>query len=237
MRGLDNFNTRRTEYFRDATVELEAFKAGQIDFRDRERRQGMGHRLRLPCGAEGAGEEGTAAPPSADRHARLRHEHPPAAVQGCPGAARAGDGVRFRMGQRQPVLWRLYPHQELFQQQRTRLERHPGGRRTGVAEQISRPTAARPVHQAVRAAGHRRVRQQSRGIARRAGAAGAGRLESEGPQAGRRRWAAVQLRDPAGSAGVRARGAALRAMAGAAGDRRPRADRRSGAVSAADRHL
>jgi microcin C transport system substrate-binding protein len=33
MRGLNNFDTRRTEYFRDATVGLEAFKAGQIDFR------------------------------------------------------------------------------------------------------------------------------------------------------------------------------------------------------------
>jgi microcin C transport system substrate-binding protein len=34
MRGLANFDTRRTEYFRDATVALEAFKAGQIDFRE-----------------------------------------------------------------------------------------------------------------------------------------------------------------------------------------------------------
>jgi microcin C transport system substrate-binding protein len=32
-KGLDNFDTRRTEYFRDATVAFEAFKAGQIDFR------------------------------------------------------------------------------------------------------------------------------------------------------------------------------------------------------------
>jgi microcin C transport system substrate-binding protein len=33
MRGLGNFDTRRLEYFRDPTVEMEAFKAGQIDFR------------------------------------------------------------------------------------------------------------------------------------------------------------------------------------------------------------
>ncbi len=33
-RGLANFDTRRTEYFRDATVALEAFKAGQVDFRE-----------------------------------------------------------------------------------------------------------------------------------------------------------------------------------------------------------
>jgi microcin C transport system substrate-binding protein len=33
-RGLYNFDRMRTEYFRDATVALEAFKAGQIDYRD-----------------------------------------------------------------------------------------------------------------------------------------------------------------------------------------------------------
>jgi len=33
-RGLDNFDTMRNEYFRDGTVALEAFKAGQIDFRE-----------------------------------------------------------------------------------------------------------------------------------------------------------------------------------------------------------
>jgi microcin C transport system substrate-binding protein len=33
MRGLNNIDTRRTEYFRDSTVSMEAFKAGQIDFR------------------------------------------------------------------------------------------------------------------------------------------------------------------------------------------------------------
>ena len=33
-RGLANFDLIRTEYFRDATVAFEAFKAGQIDFRE-----------------------------------------------------------------------------------------------------------------------------------------------------------------------------------------------------------
>ena len=34
MKGLNNFDIRRTEYFRDGTVALEAFKAGQVDFRE-----------------------------------------------------------------------------------------------------------------------------------------------------------------------------------------------------------
>jgi len=33
MRGMSNFDTIRYEYFRDTTVAFEAFKAGQIDFR------------------------------------------------------------------------------------------------------------------------------------------------------------------------------------------------------------
>ncbi|MBU6498123.1 MAG: ABC transporter substrate-binding protein [Rhodospirillales bacterium] len=33
-RGLANFDVRRTEYFRDSTVAFEAFKAGQVDFRE-----------------------------------------------------------------------------------------------------------------------------------------------------------------------------------------------------------
>jgi microcin C transport system substrate-binding protein len=33
MKGTNNFDTMRYEYFRDATVALEAFKAGQIEFR------------------------------------------------------------------------------------------------------------------------------------------------------------------------------------------------------------
>jgi microcin C transport system substrate-binding protein len=35
-KGLANFDVRRTEYFRDATVAMEAFKAGQIDFRQED---------------------------------------------------------------------------------------------------------------------------------------------------------------------------------------------------------
>jgi len=33
-RGLNNFGTIRTEYFRDSTVEMEAFKSGQIQYRN-----------------------------------------------------------------------------------------------------------------------------------------------------------------------------------------------------------
>src|SRR6201746_2694288 len=85
----------------------------------------MGHRLRLPRRPEGAGEEGPAAPAHAHRHARLRHEHPPADLPGRAGAARARAGVRFRMGQQEPVLRRVHPDAELLQQQRPRAQLPP----------------------------------------------------------------------------------------------------------------
>ena len=40
--GRNNFDELRYEYFRDTTVALEAFKADQIDWRDRERREESG---------------------------------------------------------------------------------------------------------------------------------------------------------------------------------------------------
>ena len=48
--GQNNFDELHFEYFRDTTVALEAFKADTVDWRDREQRQKLGHRLRLPGG-------------------------------------------------------------------------------------------------------------------------------------------------------------------------------------------
>ena len=43
--GKDNFDEIRFEYFRDDTVELEAFKADQYDFRVESFRAQLGDRL------------------------------------------------------------------------------------------------------------------------------------------------------------------------------------------------
>ncbi len=44
-RGLNNFDTIRYDYFRDPTVAFEAFKAGQVDWRQENSAKAMGHRL------------------------------------------------------------------------------------------------------------------------------------------------------------------------------------------------
>ncbi len=46
--GKDNFDEIRWEYYRDDTVELEAFKADHYDFRIEILGQELGHRLRFP---------------------------------------------------------------------------------------------------------------------------------------------------------------------------------------------
>ena len=53
--GSNNLDEIRYEYFRDDTVELEAFKADQVDWRIEIDGAGLGDRLRLPGGE---GEEG-----------------------------------------------------------------------------------------------------------------------------------------------------------------------------------
>ena len=103
-KGTNNFDVLRTEYFRDATVALEAFKAGQIDFRQENIAKQWATAYDFPARAEGAGEEGGATPPLADRDARLRDEHAPAALQRPAGPSGARMGVRFRVGEQESVL-------------------------------------------------------------------------------------------------------------------------------------
>ena len=45
-KGRWNFDVQRFEYYRDATVALEAFKGGNYDFRVEAVREGLGDRLR-----------------------------------------------------------------------------------------------------------------------------------------------------------------------------------------------
>ena len=84
--GWHNFDAVRTEYFRDATVALEAFKAGQVDFRLENIAKVWATAYDFPAVAEGLGEEGAFPPAPADRHAGLRDEHPPPGVRRPAGA-------------------------------------------------------------------------------------------------------------------------------------------------------
>ena len=103
-KGTNNFDVLRTEYFRDATVALEAFKAGQIDFRQENIAKQWATAYDFPAVQRGLVKK-----------EEIRH-HLPTGMQGfamntrrplfkdAAGAAGAGLGVRFRVGEQEPVL-------------------------------------------------------------------------------------------------------------------------------------
>ena len=88
--GSNNFDEIRYEYFRDETVELEAFKADQIDWRRESTARVLGDRLRLPGGQGQARRprQVRGALPHRRPDARLRLQPRPRPLQGPEGARR-----------------------------------------------------------------------------------------------------------------------------------------------------
>ena len=74
-RGQHNFDTIRYDYYRDATVALQAFKAGQYDFRFENVAKNWATGYNVPGAAQGSDQEGADPQPGADRHAGLRLQH------------------------------------------------------------------------------------------------------------------------------------------------------------------
>ena len=104
----------RTEYYRDSTVALEAFKAGQLDWTRGEHRQELGHLLRLPGRAAGPGQEGQLRAPPARGHAGFRDEHPPPHLRRPPSPQGAHRPVRLRMDEQESLLRKLCPVHQLL---------------------------------------------------------------------------------------------------------------------------
>ena len=82
--GRDNFDTIRYDYYRDGTVALEAFKAGEYDFRQENVGEELGDRLRHAGGDAGR----------SSRRRRSRTRCPPACRGSC--STRAGRSSRIR---------------------------------------------------------------------------------------------------------------------------------------------
>ena len=121
--GRDNFDEIRYEYFRDATVALEAFKADLLDWRTENSREELGDRLRLP-GREGQARRAGGIPdPLQRRDAGLRLQYPARQVQGPARAPRHELRVRFRGDEQADLLRPVQAHRELFRGTRARLDR------------------------------------------------------------------------------------------------------------------
>ncbi len=216
---------------------MEAFKAGQIDLRSENISKNWATAYDFPAVARGL---------------VIKHDfshHLPTGMQGYAMNTRrpvfANPLVRQAMAETFDFEWAnknlfygSYTRtQSYFSQQPPRLVRNPAGRRAEAAGAVPQGTAAGAVHRAVQAAGDRRLGQQPRAVAPRAGPAAAGRLVGEGAQAGRQERQSDELHHPARRAVAGARGAALCATAAEARHRRAGAHGRSGAVPAPDRRL
>ena len=184
-KGTNNFDRVRIEYFRDSTVAMEAFKAGQIDLRSENISKNWATAYDFPAVARGLVIK-----------REFRH-HLPTGMQGYAMNTRrpvfANPLVRQAMAEVFDFEW---ANKNLFYGGYTRTYSYfsnshlassgiPAGRRAETAGAVSQGAAAGAVHRAVQAAGDRWLRQQPRAVAPRAGAAGAGGLDGEGAQAGR----------------------------------------------------
>ena len=141
-RGRFNFDTMRYDYYRDPTVSLEAFKAGQVDFRQENSAKNWSTAYDFPAVGKGLVKLERLAPPPADRPTGLRHEYAARPLQGSPGAAGDGRGVRLPVDEQEPVLWALHAHRQLLQQQRFRGVRRSAGRRAGPAGAVPQAASA-----------------------------------------------------------------------------------------------
>ncbi len=86
--GSINFDRVRIEYFRDPTVAFQAFKAGQIDYRQENISKQWATGYDFPAVRQRAGAQGGDRARAAARDPGLDHEHAAAAVQGSRGCAR-----------------------------------------------------------------------------------------------------------------------------------------------------
>ena len=193
MRGLANFDTRRTEYFRDGTVALEAFKAGQIDFREENVAKDWATAYDFPAVQKGLVKK------------ELLPHHLPTGMQGYGMNTRRAMFKDVRVRHALAMVFDFeWANANLFYGSYVRTNSYfsnsdlassgiPQGDELALLNKYRDQLPPGSVYQTVPAAGDRRLRQQSRGDARCAGSAGAGRMEGARPKTGRCRWPAVHV--------------------------------------------
>ncbi len=103
-KGRHNVDAIRYDYYRDGTIALEAFKAGQYDVRQENSSKNWATGYDSPALRAGLIKKEEIPQPAAERHAGVRLQSAPAAVSGSAGARGARLCVRFRMVEQELVL-------------------------------------------------------------------------------------------------------------------------------------
>ncbi len=168
--GRDNFDEIRFEYFRDATVALEAFKADHVDWRTENSAKNWATAYDFPAVKDKRVvlEEFPDAQPR--HHAGLRVQHAARQVQGRAGAARVQFRLRFRGDEQADLLRPVQAHQQLLRGHRACLLRAAAGAGAGDPRNRARQGAARGLHDRLYQSGRRRSARRCAPIcARRCG--------------------------------------------------------------------
>ena len=129
--GRDNFDELRFEYFRDATVAIEAFKANTVDWRTENSAKNWATAYDFPAVSREARRPRGIPDQQYRHHAGLRLQYPPREVPGSARAACLQLRLRFRGIEQADVLRPVQPHHQLFPRHRTRGQRvadRPGAR-------------------------------------------------------------------------------------------------------------
>ena len=142
-RGRYNFDEVRYEYYRDASVALEAFKAGDYDIQEENNSKDWATAYTGPAFDKGLIVREEIPNQRRHRHAGLRVQYPAGDLQGPEGARGARLRLRLRMDQREPVLRSVSAHRELLLEQRARLVRPAEPGRAEAARALARPSCRR----------------------------------------------------------------------------------------------
>ena len=154
--GRHNFERIRYDYYRDATVAVEALKAGEYHFRAGEQLQALGDRLRGPRPGRGSAPAGASRAPAPGRNAVVRVQHQAREVPGSAGARGARTRVRLRVDERPPLLRAVPAKPQLLLQLRARFVRTAERGRARDSRAVPGPGPGPGVHRRLRAAPHRR---------------------------------------------------------------------------------
>ena len=229
-RGLNNFGTLRYEYFRDPTVAFEAFKAGQVDFRQENSAKNWATGYDFPAVTKGL-----------VKLESLPHRLP-TGMQGFAMNTRREPFKDPRVREAMDAVFDFqWMNKNLFYGNYTRTESYfsnseyassgvPQGPELALLEPFRSKLPPGLFNTPFTLPGDRRVRQQPRGAALRNRPLETGWLDGEGAQAGQRRRAADELRVAAERPGVRAHRPALRAVARPARHRRAHPHHRRRAI-------
>ena len=153
--GRDNFNEQRYEYFRDATVAIEAFKADAIDWRTENSAKNWATAYDFPAVKDGRVRQGGVPDPVLRRDAELCLQHPPAEVRRPARAPRLQLRAQFRRDEPADVLRPVQAREKLFRRHGACVERIAGGRRARDPGDGARQGAAGGFHHGLHQSGQR----------------------------------------------------------------------------------